>query len=134
MTRSDRPTARRSCRPSAGEALECRKLEPKMHTTKAPNRYSEAALTERSKKRERPAQHVRVDHRDDSGTKLRLQTQRGAGSHWVVLRLPVARDPPARPGRLHLYRTDEEELDAIPRRRNGPLDFFPIYFGNDHRV
>ncbi len=60
-----------------GEPLACRKVEPKMHATKSPARFSEATLTRTlEEKGIEAAEHVRVNYRDDPAPQLRFQAKR----------------------------------------------------------
>ena len=69
-----------------GEALLCREIDPKSHTTKPPNRFSEAALTtDPGRKGNRPPQHLRFHHRDDPRPQLCVQAKRGPSfPTWVA--------------------------------------------------
>ena len=64
----------RSARPAAT-------LEPKEHTTQPPARYNEASLTRALEELGigRP-EHLRLDHRHDSGPRVRLQARQCAGA------------------------------------------------------
>ena len=66
---------------AVGEALKCTDMTAKEHSTQAPSRFSEAALDQSARRaRHRPAEHVRLDHRHDSESQLRLQEGRRAGA------------------------------------------------------
>ncbi|NLS91630.1 MAG: type I DNA topoisomerase [Planctomycetaceae bacterium] len=118
-----------------GETLECRKLEPKTHTTKAPNRYSEAALTRTLEEKGigRPSTYASII--ETILARNYVFKRNGAlVPTWVAFAVCQL---------LEIHLPDlvdytftaqmEDELDAISRGEMAHLDYLSeFYFGNDH--
>ena len=118
-----------------GEPLQCREIDPKSHTTKPPNRFSEAALTRMLEEKGigRPSTYASIIE-----TILqRNYVFKKSGAlvpTWVAFavcqllenHLPDLVD-------YTFTAQMEDELDAISRGEMGHVDYLSaFYFGNDH--
>lgn len=138
---SDDPEAELADRDTAlpmvqvGEALACRQLEPKSHTTQPPNRYSEAALTRALEEMGigRPSTYAAIietilnrKYVFKRGNALVPTWVAFAVSQLLENHLPDLVD-------YQFTAQMEDELDAISRGELEHLKYLErFYFGNDH--
>lgn len=118
-----------------GEALQCREIDPKSHTTKPPNRFSEAALTRTLEEKGigRPSTYASIIET----ILARNYVFKRSGAlvpTWVAFavcrlletHLPALVD-------YTFTAQMEDELDAISRGEIGHVDYLSaFYFGNEH--
>ncbi|MHB8901540.1 MAG: type I DNA topoisomerase, partial [Thermoguttaceae bacterium] len=118
-----------------GEKLQCREVEPKTHTTKAPNRYSEAALTRALEEMGigRPSTYASIIET----ILARNYVFKRSGAlvpTWVAFAVCQLLETHL-PNLVDYTFTAqmEDELDAISRGEMGHVDYLSaFYFGNDH--
>jgi DNA topoisomerase I len=122
---------------SVGELLECRRLEPKNHTTQPPNRYSEGSLTRALEEMGigRPSTYASIID-TILARQYVFKLKRGnvlvptwtafAVSQLLEKHLPDLVD-------YQFTAEMEDELDAISRGELSHLDYLrEFYYGNDH--
>jgi DNA topoisomerase-1 len=122
---------------TVGEALACRELQPKSHTTKPPNRYSEASLTQALEERGigRPSTYASIID-TILARKYVFKTRRGnvLVPTWTAFAVTALLEKHL-PGLIDYRFTAEmeDELDAISRGEMGYLEYLKgFYFGNTH--
>jgi DNA topoisomerase-1 len=122
---------------NVSEVLECHKLEPKSHTTKPPNRYSEASLTRTLEEMGigRPSTYASIIDTIQAREYV-FKFKRGnvlvptwtafAVSQLLETHLPNLVD-------YRFTAEMEDELDAISRGEMGHVEYLrKFYFGNAH--
>lgn len=118
-----------------GEPLQCQEIEPKSHTTKPPNRFSEAALTRMLEEKGigRPSTYASIIETilqrnyvfKKSGALVPTWVA-FAVCHLLETHLPDLVD-------YTFTAQMEDELDAISRGEMGHVDYLStFYFGSDH--
>ena len=118
-----------------GESLECREIEPKTHTTKPPNRFSEAALTRTLEEKGigRPSTYASII--ETILARNYVFKRNGAlVPTWVAFAVCQLLEKHL-PNLVDYTFTAqmEDELDAISRGEMGHVDYLSaFYFGNDH--
>ena len=122
---------------AVGETLECRRIEPKSHTTQPPNRYSEASLTRALEEMGigRPSTYAQIIDtilareyvfKSKRGNVLVPTWTAFAVSQLLEVHLPNLVD-------YQFTAEMEDELDAISRGELSHLEYLKrFYFGNDH--
>jgi DNA topoisomerase I len=122
---------------AVGDALQCRDMEPKSHTTQPPNRYSEASLTRALEEMGigRPSTYASIIDtilareyvfKIKRGNVLVPTWTAFAVSQLLVAHLPNLVD-------YQFTAEMEDELDSISRGEMNHLDYLRMfYFGNDH--
>ena len=124
-------------RVSGGERLSCEKLDPKSHTTQAPNRYSEASLTRALEEMGigRPSTYASIiDTIQERDYVFKLKRGGALVPTWTAFAVISLME-------THLSKLIdytftakmEDQLDAISRGEMGHLDYLrSFYLGNDH--
>jgi len=122
---------------SVGERLTCRKLDPKSHTTKPPNRYSEASLTRALEELGigRPSTYASIidtiQQRDYVFKWKRGNVLVPTWTAFAVVSLLETHLPDLVD---YAFTAEmEDELDAISRGEMSHLEYLrEFYFGNEH--
>ncbi len=118
-----------------GEKLDCREIDPKTHTTKPPNRYSEAALTRTLEEKGigRPSTYASIIET----ILARNYVFKRSGAlvpTWIAFAVCQLLETHL-PNLVDYTFTAqmEDELDAISRGEMGHVDYLSaFYFGSDH--
>ncbi len=118
-----------------GENLDCRQLEPKSHTTKPPNRYSEAALTRTLEEKGigRPSTYASII--ETILARNYVFKRNGAlVPTWIAFAVCQLLETHLPDLVDYTFTAQmEDELDAISRGEMGHVDYLSeFYFGNDH--
>ena len=143
MEGSDDPEAdladRDEVLPSAavGEVLDCRSLEPKSHTTKPPNRYSEASLTRALEEMGigRPSTYASIiDTILKREYVFKFKRSNVLVPTWTAFAVSQLLEAHLPDLVDYQFTADmEDELDAISRGEMGHIEYLKaFYFGNGH--
>ncbi len=122
---------------AAGQPLECRKLDPKSHTTQPPNRYSEASLTRELERLGigRPSTYASIID-TILARKYVFKIRRGNVLVPTWTAFAVCQLMEKHLAELVDYQFTaqmEDELDAISRGEMNHIDYLTeFYFGNEH--
>ena len=118
-----------------GEAISCRSVEPKSHTTQPPGRYSEAALTREleGKGIGRPSTYASII---ETILAREYVFKRGNAlvPNWVAFSVTQLMEQHLPTLVDYAFTAQmEDDLDAISRNEAGYLDYLhAFYFGNSH--